>query len=700
MTHKEFQSAGQKPGLQVWRLVKMDPQPVPTAAHGTFFTGDAYIVLHTTKLLSHNIHMWFGSESSQDETGAAAIYAIQLDNALNGAPVQYRETQDYESNVFTGGVSSGFTHVVTNTSDVKRLLHIRGRRSIRAREVDLDWRSFNNNDCFVIDLGENIYQWCGSKSNYYERLKSTQVAIGIRDDERGGRPELHMFDEGSEPEEVIQVLGPKPDIPDGSQDCTCEPCAVKASKNTASLYKISDATGEMEVSLVSNTVPFKQDDLQLAECYILDNQADKKLFVWKGPCANKDERSSALNAAQKYMKDAKYPTQTQISILPAGAESTLFKQFFSDWKDKYDTVGPGQAYVLGTIAKVEQVPFDATSLHTNQAMAAQHGMVDDGSGGVKIWRVEGGDKVVVEKTTYGQFFGGDCYLILYSYKLGGKQQHIIYIWQGLKCSRTELTASAFLSVSLDDSMEGSPVQVRVTQGQEPAHLVSLFKEKPMMVLLGGTSREGGQSQPGSTRLFHIRCSSTGATRAVEVEPSAASLNTNDMFVLKTSGDLFMWRGLGSSEEELAACQIRRRLPGWKPQRADFWSSLGGKTDYQTSKSLQNIIKPPRLFGCSNKTGRLIAEELPENFTQLDLATDDIMLLDTWDQIFIWVGKDANDVEKKGAPKIATDYVASDPSGRRDVPITTMEQGSELPTFTGWFQAWDPKMWDAVLANFS
>lgn len=38
--------------------------------------------------------------------------------------------------------------------------------------------------------------------------------------------------------------------------------------------------------------------------------------------------------------------------------------------------------------------------------------------------------------------------------------------------------------------------------------------------------------------------------------------------------------------------------------AAFWSALGGKKDYQTSKSLQNMVKPPRLFGCSNKTGRL------------------------------------------------------------------------------------------------
>lgn len=46
----------------------------------------------------------------------------------------------------------------------------------------------------------------------------------------------------------------------------------------------------------------------------------------------------------------------------------------------------------------------------------------------QIWRVEGGDRVPVDPSTYGQFFGGDCYLILYSYKQGSREQHLIYTW--------------------------------------------------------------------------------------------------------------------------------------------------------------------------------------------------------------------------------------------------------------------------------
>lgn len=58
--HKEFETAGKKPGLQVWRIEKMDLKPVPAQLHGNFFIGDAYIVLYTTPAPSYNVHSWIG----------------------------------------------------------------------------------------------------------------------------------------------------------------------------------------------------------------------------------------------------------------------------------------------------------------------------------------------------------------------------------------------------------------------------------------------------------------------------------------------------------------------------------------------------------------------------------------------------------------------------------------------------------------
>lgn len=36
----------------------------------------------------------------------------------------------------------------------------------------------------------------------------------------------------------------------------------------------------------------------------------------------------------------------------------------------------------------------------------------------------------VDEKMYGQFFGGDSYVILYTYLLNNKQNYIIYFWQG------------------------------------------------------------------------------------------------------------------------------------------------------------------------------------------------------------------------------------------------------------------------------
>ncbi|KAK5906636.1 hypothetical protein CesoFtcFv8_004564 [Champsocephalus esox] len=376
--HKEFDTAGKKPGLQVWCIEKMDLAPVPPELHGNFYTGDSYILLHTTSAPSYNVHSWFGDETSQDERGAAAIFMIQEDDFLHGAPIQFTEFQNQESNSFLSyfkygitykkcGVASGFKHTMTNELDTQRLIHVKGRRVIKASEVAMNWSSFNRGDCFIIQLKECIYHWAGS----------------------------------SEPEAVIQVLGPKPDLP-ASSDIIND----KENQSMASLYMISDAAGSMKATLVVDKNPFKQEMLSPGECYILDNGRNHQLLVWKGSDANKDERQASMRAASQFIDENNYPKKTQIIVMPAGGESTLFKQFFPNWLDKDETTGPSKAYTIGSIANVEQIPFDASKLHDNKVMAAQ------------------------------------------------RRHASLRLVQGLKGSKDELT------VQLDDSMGGAATQVR------------------------------------------------------------------------------------------------------------------------------------------------------------------------------------------------------------------------------------------------
>lgn len=45
---------------------------------------------------------------------------------------------------------------------------------------------------------------------------------------------------------------------------------------------MSDATGSMTITKISDKSPFGKDLLVRDDCFILDNGANGKIFVWKG----------------------------------------------------------------------------------------------------------------------------------------------------------------------------------------------------------------------------------------------------------------------------------------------------------------------------------------------------------------------------------------------------------------------------------
>ncbi|KAM9163544.1 villin-like protein [Pangshura tecta] len=705
-----------KPGLQIWTIEKMKMVPIPEKAYGSFFEGDCYIILYNKKTSNGfitDLHYWIGKDSSQDEQGAAAFYITQIDDMLGGSPVQHREVEGHESEAFKsyfrsgiiykkGGVASGFKHVETNMYNIRRLLHIKGKKHVSATEVELSWDSFNKGDVFLLDLGKVLIQWNGPNCNIAEKSRGLALARSIRDDERGGRAQIGIIDNEKDSPDLMQIMKTVLGERRGALGAaTPDEKADELQKANVRLYHVYEKDDNLVVQEIA-TRPLTQDLLQHEDCHILD-QGGFKIYVWRGKDSSKEEKKAAFSRAVGFIQAKGYSATTNVEVVNDGAESAMFKQLFKRWTEKEETQGLGKVYTTGKIAKVEQVKFDVSQLHARPELAAEQRMADDASGKVEVWRIEDLHMQPVNPRTYGQFYGGDCYLVLYTYLTSGRTNYIIYMWQGRHASVDEITACAFNAVELDKKYGNEPVQVRVTMGREPQHFLAIFKGS-LIIYEGGTSRaQNNEPEPEPVvRLFQVRGTDEINTKTIEVPARASSLNSNDVFLLTASQVCYLWCGKGCSgdEREMAktvANIISKRdkqtiLEGQEP--VEFWAALGGKAPYASDKRFQEstVRYQPRLFECSNQTGRFIMTEVV-GFCQDDLDEDDVMLLDTWEEIFLWIGKTSNAYERNEAVSSAKDYLKTHPAGRDlATPIIMVKQGYEPPTFTGWFSAWDPYKW--------
>lgn len=733
-------------GFHVWRIENMQLITVPPEAYGKFYTGDSYIVYSAAPLgtpggirppkttatggrLELHIHFWLGAESSHDEAAVAAFKTVELDEHLGGTPVQHREVQGQESKRFVayfkegglrylcGGVKSGLSHYVEDTRP--KLFHVKGKRKPIVRQLDaISWSMMNHGDSYVLDLPEQraVVVWHGRQANKYEKLQAAAFGQTLKQEHGEADFQVLVMEDGHEDAAVLGELlpmGQRGEIGEAASDPDEEDALARS---RLKLYRCSDAEGKLVLTEVKDG-PLVQEDLKSEDSFLIDN-GNYGIWVWIGKRASEGERREAMRNAQGFIKAKNLKPGTPVTRVIDGGEPAEFKTLFQQWRDR-DQMTPlgrrasamnlGSNSGKGNIARTVQTRFDAQTLHDNPKVAANTGMVDDGTGVKEVFRVEMFDLIPVPEDQHGIFFSGDCYVILYAYHDGKRDLYIIYYWLGTHSGQDEQGAAALRTVELDDRLGGRPVQVRVVQGQEPPHFLAMFGGR-MTIFNGGKASafEGanGETDVGiaDTYLLQVRGSSRFTTKAIQEELSAASLNTNDCFVLVSPGAATVWYGKGSTgdEREMAKIIALAKTPdpevifeGQEP--ASFWAALGGRAPYFDQKVARSEADPkePRLFQVTSAGGAVSVEEIFD-FEQSDLIEEDVMILDAGHTLFLWFGVLSNRHEQAESQRIARDYLATCPSGRDpSTPVVIVKQGREPVNFAGYFGAWDEDYWGDV-----
>jgi hypothetical protein len=208
---------------------------------------------------------------------------------------------------------------------------------------------------------------------------------------------------------------------------------------------------------------------------------------------------------------------------------------------------------------------------------------------------------------------------------------------------------------------------------------------------------------GENTLYVVRGTSEVNTTAVQVKRGAFSLNSNDCYILDTPARIFVWEGEGSNEHERSTAESSARWvlestvgkevisikEGHEP--LEFWEGIGGKGDYRSEPKLKKGDIKARLFQCTDKTGVFKVFEI-YNFSQDDLDNDDVMLLDTYDAVFVWVGKNSTKKEKEMSKQVAAEYIKLADDGRsQESPVYIVEPGAEPLEFTVYFKGWDDEV---------
>jgi gelsolin len=342
-------SKNQKHHVEIWRIEKFKVKFWPREQHGSFYSGDSYLILHTFERkedgedkLCWDLHFWLGKDTTQDEMGTAAYKTVELDTLLDDGPVQKREVQDHESQSFhdifalpglpgsvrymDGGIDSGFRHVEPE-SYKPRLMHLKGKKKVRVSQVNMEFDSLNSGDCFILDNGLKIYTLKGDKCGMFERNKIRELSAALKQE----RPKAEVINlnegDSTDPDyvQMMELLGATADAQlksaeEGGKDDE----EVGQNFGPNSLWRLSDATGTLTFSKEAEGGDISAAKLDTNDVFVLD--AGYTIFAWCGKGANKNEKNNAIPYATNYLSEHGKPMHTPIVRVLEGAESPEFKQ--------------------------------------------------------------------------------------------------------------------------------------------------------------------------------------------------------------------------------------------------------------------------------------------------------------------------------------------------------------------------------------
>eukprot|EP00745_Piridium_sociabile_P027953 TRINITY_DN44986_c0_g3_i2.p1 TRINITY_DN44986_c0_g3~~TRINITY_DN44986_c0_g3_i2.p1 ORF type:complete len:445 (-),score=124.14 TRINITY_DN44986_c0_g3_i2:1884-3032(-) len=330
--------------------------------------------------------------------------------------------------------------------------------------------------------------------------------------------------------------------------------------------------------------------------------------------------------------------------------------------------------------------------------------------GLQVWRI---NKFKVEAwptTQYGQFFTGDSYILLNTYKEAesDKLLYDIHFWIGEHSTQDEYGTAAYKTVELDTLLDDIPIQHREVQSHESSMFKNYFKT--MTYNKGGADTGFKHVEPESykPRLYRVQGQGKNV-QAKQVKVKKEEITSLDCFVLDAGLVFYIFKGsTANAKESYFAATLVSELKVSRsgsvvhtvdedlgePDLSTFYEVLdkadkATKDDdlpdeatqqLQDEQEEQNRRRQSKLIRCSDASGELTYSLVKEGgIIRKDFDSKDVFILDTPTHgLFVWNGKHASKNEKKNGLSYAHMYL-------RDTtypysPVTVLSESRENADF--------------------
>lgn len=310
--------------------------------------------------------------------------------------------------------------------------------------------------------------------------------------------------------------------------------------------------------------------------------------------------------------------------------------------------------------------------------------------GLKIWRVVNFEIQDWPEEDYGEFYNGDSYIILNTFQEDDSEalHHDVHFWIGKNSSQDEYGTAAYKTVELDTFLDDVPIQHREVMGHESALFKSYFEDG--ISLIEGGAESGFRHVPAEEyipRLFRFAKDKNGKMTSTEIARAPGLVTEDDVFILDMGVRIFQYNGENSSPFERNAASTK--IGKIKSKRGDaesevlegvsksheFWEKMDEEEGEEGSDDEAGGDKKLLKVNMESRENEVIKEG---DTSRDDLVSDDVFIVDSGEEVFVWVGANADKAEKRNGIPYAHNYLRE--SGQCWLPITVVKEGQKCAAF--------------------